>query len=489
MENKTRKRTIWITISIVIACLLVGGGIYAYTKFLKKTTAELLETVPADAAYVLQVNDNEGFVKTITPCLSNVETLFSLDALSGFEYFVDVTRRNATSNEPIIISGHLDENGKQVALLSMKMDELAYNHLLKELNVNTKDYDSYVGQKIYNVDTHYKNFKFVYRNGLFSACASQQVLKNAINCLANSKSLASQKEFLEVEEIMHKNPKQNWLVIQHSLFTETLTTKVPACYQEDFQNLMSRATWSVYQVRFTESEMILSGYSSVIDNCIAQQLDNQGDESVGIPAKYLPADVANYASLNITDVKTYVANLHTADSVQAILPQINTRELYLYNWNPDTSNYQLAVLKSNDTLEHIMDFLPDSTYMDSIARYKRMNIYRNGFRQLATTYSTGTWTSEMDYFIENQGYYIFANSLDALKKLIDVCAEGKTLDKNQYFLFTKENLPSEYAYEAFYQNVEHSGRADFNFRIFAYNFKNKVGDLLPNNIYIKFATK
>jgi hypothetical protein len=112
-EKSSKKKTIWLVVSVVVLCILVTSGIYSYTKFLKKSTAELLDAVPADATFVLQINDNEGFVKSIAPCMAYLEDFFSLDALPGFEYFIDITRRNMQNDESLVISGHTDENGKQ----------------------------------------------------------------------------------------------------------------------------------------------------------------------------------------------------------------------------------------------------------------------------------------------------------------------------------------------------------------------------------------
>ncbi|MBQ7550447.1 MAG: hypothetical protein IJT04_02830 [Bacteroidales bacterium] len=487
-EKSSKKKTIWLVVSVVVLCILVTSGIYSYTKFLKKSTAELLDAVPADATFVLQINDNEGFVKSIAPCMAYLEDFFSLDALPGFEYFIDITRRNMQNDESLVISGHTDENGKQAVLLSMKMDELAYKHLIKELSVNMKDYSTFAGQKIYNVDTHYKNFKFTYHNGLFSACSSQQVLEAAIKCLANEKCIAAQPDFKRLQEVIHKNTKQNWLILQQQPFMESHLAMMAEYYQLPFQSWMNRSKWSAYQIQLTESEMILSGYSFTDADELSQSMETQGGGETHFPEQYIPANITNYCSINFTDDHVYASQRQMADSVRLQFLKLHAQSIQLFYWEPDSCNVEFAIVQCNDTLEHTLDFLPDSLYADSITYYKRLPIYRSGIPHFAEALPMPT-AAEMNYFMINQGYYIFSESLGALKKYIDNCKDGKTLEKNQYYLFSKENLPTEYSYEVFYQNLDHTNSSFFPFRIFAYSFDEKMGDLLPNKIYIKFAVK
>lgn len=487
-EKSSKKKTVWLVVSVVVLCVLVISGIYGYTKFLKKSTAELLDAVPADATFVFLINDNEGFVKSIAPCMAYLENFFALDALPGFEYFMDITHRNMQSNDPMVISGHVGEDGKQVVLLSMKIDELAYKHLIKELSINMKDYSTLAGQKVYDVDTHYKNFKFTYYNGIFSACSSQMVLESAIKCLASDKCLAAQPDFKRMQEVIHKNTRQNWLVLQQQPFMESHLAMIEDSYHAPFQGWMSRSKWSAYQIQFTESEMILSGYSFADSDALSQSMDGQGGEVSSPNAHYIPANITNYCAINLTDDAKYVANWQMADSVSEQFTKLCARNIHLFEWRPDSSDVSFMLVQCEDTLDHTLAFLPDSIYIDSVVKYKGMLIYRSGIPHIVEAVHAST-AVEMNYFMTTQGLYIFSESPEAIKKYIDNCIMGKTLEKNQYYLFTKENMPTKYSYEVFYQNMEHTNSSFFPFRIFAYSFDEKMGDLLPNKVYIKFAVK
>ena len=54
----------WIITSAVVGIVLILAAIFFYNNFFRQTSGPLIETVPADAAFIFEINDNEQFMKT-----------------------------------------------------------------------------------------------------------------------------------------------------------------------------------------------------------------------------------------------------------------------------------------------------------------------------------------------------------------------------------------------------------------------------------------
>lgn len=483
--NKTarEKVTLRLAISLVVLCILASAGIYAYTKLLKKTTADLLASVPAEATFVFQVNDNTTWSSSVASCAGEMEDFFSLQAMAGYEYFISLTHRNSDKITPYVISGHYDENGKPTTLFSMKMDEYTYKSLLKKLNINTKDHSILAGEEVYNIDTHYHNFKFVFRNGLFSASPVTKVLERSILCLANDQCLAGQKDFKDLQHVIDKNKKQNWLIVQMPRFLDQQLQGSESVNREAFQGLLRNATWSAYQVRFTGAGMLLSGYSLLSDGCWEQDCQTQCDTLIALPAALVPSNINNYLSMVINpNSQQQEAN----DTARSDYAQLNASEMHTFTWQADTLTSQYVLVKSQDSTLFDQIVWRDSAAHDSLIVYKNNNIYacRNTQFMMATPISS--FHTPMTHFIQTYDYLLFAESETALKRWIDNRNHGKMLEQNQHYLFAKEYLPSDYACEFFYQNINTTSRKNAVLKTFMYSFKEPINHVLPHNIYIRF---
>lgn len=248
-----------LTVATTVGIILIAAGIFGYYYFFRQSNAQLIETVPIDAAFVYQINDNKTFVKEVQNIRANISPFFGLDALPGCQFFLD---QLPGKYNQLIFSGHVDNNKINV-LFACKINKKAFEQLLQKLQIDVANSISFENCKIYSYGTHLKRFVFTYHNQLFCASEDITLLKKSISQLKNPKNLTSSKSLGNLCGIIEKNKIQNWLIINNEKYLNFFST---FCNEEMLPSLIkfSNATnWSINQVRFSGNEMFLSGYYAV----------------------------------------------------------------------------------------------------------------------------------------------------------------------------------------------------------------------------------
>ena len=500
MSEKVKKsgRTGLIITSVAILVLLVAGGIFAYTKYLKRNTAELIAAVPSDAAFVFQINDNEGFVRSIGACKANLNEVFSLDALAGFEYFADMGLSNNDNKKNIVISGH-SADGQTSLLFAVYMQKTSFLEILRNLKINPKNYVKYETRRIYTATTHFHEFKICYLNGIFVAAETQPLLESAIHNLAGSGCLTQRPDFAPVNDIIHKNKKQNWLILNHSNFVESQSAKLDSVYHAAFGTMAELASWSAYQVRFNDNEVVLSGYSTINEGAFFSEYA-ASDADLTLPDNLIPASISSY-------VCSTLPKTHTLALLEITIGEDSTRTV--------SSEWQLEdvisfTIRRDTNLFHYMLLPADSANVEAENLYfspapKEVSLYRGtpivwcNAEDLATFYPQLHQNFETTYAICYRDHYILTESYAAARAYLDDVATGKVLASNQQYQFTKGNLPTGKGFELYYINNSNQFSEYFTrsflkkkpgltaLKVFAFSFQKPVGDLLPNTVYVRFA--
>ena len=251
-----------LAIATTAIIIIFGGGVYFYYYFFRQVNAKLIETIPTDAAFLFQINDNETFLKTVKHIYPYINPLFGLDAYPGCQFFVD---QLPGKYNQVVFTGH--SNGDNFSILfACKISERAFKQLLAKIQIDERNHVKFEQCKIYTHGTHLKRFVFTYNNGVFLASENVTLLKKSITQLKNPKNLTNLKSFETLYNILEKNKKQNWLILNNkryfshfeSFFTNETNTLLT--------HFASSISWTAYQVRFSKLEMSLSGYLSINDS-------------------------------------------------------------------------------------------------------------------------------------------------------------------------------------------------------------------------------
>ena len=261
MSNREFRKNI-LTIITTAIIIIFGGGVYLYYYFFRQVNAKLIETIPTDAAFLFQINDNETFLKTVKNIAPYINPVFGLDAYPGCQFFVD--QLPGTHNQ-VIFTGHV--NGEQLSILfACKIHERAFKQLLLKLQIDEKNCATFEQCKIYTHGTHLKRFVFTYHKGIFLASENAMLLKKAIAQLKNPRNLTNSKSFETLFNILEKNKKQNWLILNHQRYFSHFEPFFTNATHAKLALFASNVSWAAYQVRFSKSEIHLSGYLSVNDS-------------------------------------------------------------------------------------------------------------------------------------------------------------------------------------------------------------------------------
>jgi len=261
MSNSGRRSNI-LVLSTIAIIIIFSGGVYFYYFFFRQVNAKLIETIPTDAAFLFQINDNENFLKTVKHIHTYINPLFGLDAYPGCQFFLD---QLPGKYNQVVFTGY--SNGEILSILfACKINERAFKELLSKIKIDEKNHIKFEQCKIYTHGTHLKRFVFTYHKGIFLASENVSLLKKAIAQLKTPKNLTNLKSFETLFDILEKNKKQNWLILNHNKYF----AHHEVFFTEETNALLTRfasnVSWAAYQVRFAKSQMTLSGYLSLNDS-------------------------------------------------------------------------------------------------------------------------------------------------------------------------------------------------------------------------------
>jgi len=311
-SKKERIRNI-LAIATTAIIIFFGGGVYLYYYFFRQVNAKLIETIPTDAAFLFQINDNETFLKTIKHIHTYINPLFGLDAYPGCQFFLD---QLPGKYNQVVFTGHA--NGDFFSILfACKINEQAFKQLLSKLQIDEKNNTQFEQCKIYTHGSHLKRFVFTYHKGIFLASENITLLKKAIVQLKNPKNLTNLKSFEMLFDIMEKNKKQNWLILNHNRYFSHFEPFFVNETQIKLAQFASNVTWAAYQVRFSKSEMSLSGYLSLNESFLEyfNSLEN----------KFL-----YYSSVSNTDEPIDFEKDNQLQYAKSMLPSCNSFEFAIH---------------------------------------------------------------------------------------------------------------------------------------------------------------
>jgi hypothetical protein len=316
MEQASRNL---LTVATTVAIILLCGGVYLFYFFFRQVNAQLIETIPTDAAFLFQINDNDTFLKTEKKIHSYITPLFELDAYPGCQFFVD---QLPGKYNQVVFSGH--DNGDNFSILfACKINERAFSELLTKLQIDVRNCLKFESCKIYTHGTHLKRFVFTYHKEIFLASENITLLKRAISQLKNPRNLTTLKSFETLFHISEKNKKQNWLIINN----EKYVSHFGSFFNDDTYNILAQYSanmpWAAYQVKFSGLEMQLSGYQSASN--IFQDYFNKFEN------KYL-----YYSSLAKTDTTVNYESDPVLKYAKSKLPTYNDFEIAIH---ADKSEY------------------------------------------------------------------------------------------------------------------------------------------------------
>lgn len=315
--------------------------------------------------------------------------------------------------------------------------------------------------------------------------------------LGSMKNLLGNKSFNKIFDIVSKNKKQNWIIINNATFYTTLHKIFKPEFHGFLSNITTNPSWSAYQIHSNENEVSLMGYST-IDQDFAQLLRQQENCSTHF-APILPFNTNFYTTFNTPnpdqfyskykETKTYATSL---ENYKILQPTSGT----YFSLNQDSLSYYYMAFQCDTTFTPIASIMaPDS--LNPITLYKNIPIYTSQLSDIYPHLNKRYKSEKLAYFIKHQGYYIFSSTQEALQYYLKV-APNNNIESSPYYRFAKANLPSENCFEFFLaastsKKWEKYLQKEFfnlniakNLKLITYSFSQPQNDLIGVNIFIKF---
>lgn len=412
-----------------------------------------METIPTNAAFIIEINDNEDFIRKSNDLLPYLDELFVMDALPAFETIYDYLPNEQYS---ITISGHGDNAGIFL-LFNVGMDMHVFKKLLKALNIDPQNYTPFEEYKIYTYGTNYKSLKIAYYNHILSISENLDLLKKGLILHKHPKNLLSDKSFKRIYHIIEKNKKQNWLILQNDSYLDYISSYADRHLQDKINYLKEKSTWSAYQVRFSGMDLFLSGYATT-EAVEFKKLAGQVPQC-DVPAHILPAATEWYYKVGMPDRTLWTDNIKQQPATPRCTPEalaqfnlIAPKTACYFDLTTDSSKHYHYIAILTDTALSCIDTIIGHPQPDSdIPTQYTEGIYpvpADGFNKIISYFDRGQYP----YCTEKNGYHIFADTPEAIRFYRKSITLHGTLSDNRYYKFTKDNIASKNLLEYTYFN-------------------------------------
>lgn len=434
MTNFLRERRTWILWLTIVAVVAAIVGIYFYYSMFRQSETELIEIVPTDAAFVIEVNDYDQMVSN-SSLTANLNELFATDALPAF---VAICSKIANSNSVATISGHATDAGMST-LYSIKADKAAFKILLRSLNIDPNNYKSFENNKIYTHGTNFKSMKFAFVNNVITFSENIELLKHALVQQRHPKKLLSNKDFKAVYSLTDKNKKQNWLIVNNVKYSEYLKTFFNQSFFENVSDVLNVAEWSAYQMRQSNSGILFSGYA-FLNNAANKFSSNQTGDGFDI-MKYLPYSVPSFSVFEVADAKS-LKNTVSDSSDEALLNKlysiVHPKEIASFSVVYDTlcARYVALLADTMSDFSPLQQFLNEesasATPIDGV--FPIAGTFASVFKALAD--------DTLRYFTLYDDAAIFSSSKENLLKYRKLISSVENISQNMSYKIISESVAS-----------------------------------------------
>lgn len=484
----------WIITTAIVGIVLIFAAIFFYNNFFRQTNGPLIETVPADAAFIFEINDNEQFVKTSASLMPYLTEMFALDGLAGFESFLE---KMPKKDGPILVSGYVSDD-KIVPLFSTRMEERYFKSLLKLLQLDPRNNIKFEGYEIYSYGTHYKDFKFVFHNNVFSVSEDVELLKKSIVQLRYPKGLSNDKSFKAVHKMVDKNVKQNWLLLNPTVYAEFVKAKMDEPCFAMVDAWAGRSSWCAYQVRFSDAEMFLSGYMDT-DYPKIQQFESAVPDGE-FPQRVVPitanslvvVDDRNYEDLISTWVRDEVAE-EKQDSFWKLAPVHSV----FFSLPGDSCDFHYFAMKLDTAAASFASFFTDSVNVDSIQKNTPKSVFACEPVCFASQFSFLYRNDIYNYMMQVKDYYVLADTSTTLEYYKKVVKKSNYIETGNQFRFASANTASDAVWSFTYfnqddqlkklMNRDYAKKSKLNdLKVFSISHNVPSQRLVGSNIYLKF---
>jgi hypothetical protein len=301
--------------------------------------------------------------------------------------------------------------------------------------------------------------------------------------------------------LLEKNEKQNWLLINNSIYFESLKSLLAEPYKVFCSNLTEASSWSAFQIRFDGKEIMMAGYMP--DQLPFHKRYTHQENSSRTSAAVIPFSSDYYAVLQISNPEKYVeffASLNNPDLESDIsnFKFLKPISNYFFTLQNDSITYRYLAVRIDSAYANMENFIySDSLHSAGGINFRQYSIYKSNLGEYNQLLPPLFANVKTNYFTKHQGYYVFSDTTTSLQYYIQKISNGAINNKPLY-RFVKSNLPSTNIYEFCLLAYDYNQLARYaspeglrtnlfkGLQIFTYSFSAPENGYVPINVYFKF---
>lgn len=550
-----------IAFFVVIAIGFLG---YLYIKNPSRKEVDSMRAVPSDAAIVIETNDFQDLLKKLNYDNLIWQELIHLDKTNRLNQqilFLDSLFQHSKpikqtfQNSSVIISFH--KTGKEkieiIYLLNLpaQMNPHQFNEMISKISLSGKiTQREYSSVKIYEIafrsGQDRKKVSYAVSDGIIMFSFSSILLENAIRQLNLATSINDHAGFQKVAATSGKNVEAN-IYINYETFPKLVSVFLSNRYRQQVTQFIQLAEWTELDVNIKDETILLNGFTFTNDsmnNCL-NLFTGQSPQNLEMD-QILPANTVAFIALGISDFAKFRKNFNRylersgqINSYRNNLKKVNEAldkdiEKLFYSFLEGEMGIVFSDLKNLTREENT--YVVFKTKSKSLAEESLTDLLRNYSRKTNQQFSSFVYSYQVDtetswliyqmplhflpeklfgglfaggrceYFTFVDNYMVFANSIQALSKLIHNFILHKTLyndiqyrefsdnlsSRSNFFFYL--NIPKSPAVFSDYLNAKLQKGLDKQFSIlkklqaFAIQFSSN-NSMVYNNVFLKYQSE
>ena len=540
-----------IIASITLVFLIALAYTYFQYRQIKTPVTDALDAIPGNAAIIFQSNDLPSLWEKINENNIIWEELITADYFEQLNKDIslldslihkNIQVSQILKNQPVFLSAHLSGSDGFHFLLSASIpsetDESFIHGLIigidKNVNFSNRNYESSVIYTSKSKNSS-KNLSYSISKGVFIASFSPLLVEEAIHHLNGGHSIAKGDDFNKIHHTAGTKVDGN-IFISYKNLAPLLATFVNAGSKNNILPLSGFANWAAIDFNLKPNALMLNGfaYSNDSTNNYLNLFLKQKPQNIEI-TRVMPFNTATFLFFGFSnfsafhkDYKTYLNRNHSFSNYEKTINQYNSVyetdiENQLLSWigneaavittEPAGTDYssQTYALFRTANLENARNALAELTEKISaktnqeaiIEPYKDFEIKQLNLDSIFPVLLGAPFSKiQTTHYINIGRYFVFGNSSNSLKVLIDHFLADRTLQKDLNYNLFSDNLSNEaniYLYSNIarstniYKNFvkeNYSNDIDANIELFrkfeAVAFQvSSNNSLFYNNIYLK----
>jgi len=274
MKNKSLKKIVIISLSVIVACLIIFFG-NKYYKILKEPVASAINAIPKNSALIIELKKSSGLYEDVSEKNLLWKELCNIESFNKLNKQIFYLDSSISVNSKL--SGIIENNSVYVSVHFSGYDKFDCLYLVALQNTRQKSLiEDFVGEKkvvskikhkgktVYKLklSAFEKPFYYSVCKGIFIGSFSDLLVKNSISTLLSGNNLENDKELAKISSAN----VDGIVYVNFKYFYRLIAKFSSPAHRNNISSLLDFAFWSKLDLNIKDDAIILNGYTSTSDS-------------------------------------------------------------------------------------------------------------------------------------------------------------------------------------------------------------------------------